>query len=210
MLHWHGSFSRLCELVSTQEIKESTLDAGKTRRQVRRTHLSCTLNSSSMSSSSQLSSHSLSPSDFAAPGATLPRCARSVCESSQSELARVCLSKRSKTACPRCAGRGVCGGVLTLDGKLLKLVVLFQHAEMRDLIALFLGLRSLLGCVVWLGCRGLRGHACSMLANGGISVFYLCLKGGRVTVRSVPPIEMLHVTLESVPFLHNPSFLHAP
>src|SRR6266849_5825345 len=47
--------------------------------------LSCTLNSSSISSSSQLSFHSLSPSDFAAPGATPPRCARSVWESSQSK-----------------------------------------------------------------------------------------------------------------------------
>jgi hypothetical protein len=48
------------------------------------THLSCTLNSSSISSSSQLSSHSLSPPDLAAPGAAPARWARSVSESSQS------------------------------------------------------------------------------------------------------------------------------
>ena len=71
-------------------------------------HLSCTLNSSSMSSSSQLSSHSLSPSDFAAPGATPPRCARSVWESSQSKLRRRSLSKALENSVPLRAAHSPC------------------------------------------------------------------------------------------------------
>lgn len=112
-------------------------------------HLNCTLNSSSMSSSSQLSSHSLSPSDFAAPGATPPRCARSVWESSQSKLVRMAqqTSTRERTR-----------AALTLDGKLLKLIVLLEHTEMREcLIPLFWRL-CCFGYVFCLGCCGRGGH----------------------------------------------------
>src|SRR5438477_4369068 len=64
-------------------IKKKTMSQKK-KRERDFIYLSCTLNSSSMSSSSQLSSQSLFPPDFAAPGGAPPRCARSVCESSQS------------------------------------------------------------------------------------------------------------------------------
>jgi hypothetical protein len=49
-------------------------------------------------------------------------------------------------------------GSLTLDGKLLKLIVLLQHAEMGErLIPLFWGLCQL-GCVFCFGCCGRGGH----------------------------------------------------
>src|SRR6266702_7611179 len=103
-----------------------------------------------MSSSSQLSSQSLSPSGLAAPGATPPRWARSVWESSQSVL-RMAAAQQG----PLSAGRQ-----LTLDGKLFKLIVFLQHAEMGDTIFLFRRLRGL-GGVFLLCCRsGGRGHCC--------------------------------------------------
>lgn len=102
-----------------------------------RTHLSCTLKSSSMSSSSQLSSHSLSPPDFAAPGAVPPRCAKSVCESSQSTPAS------NNSAFPpfhrrtRTRTRGTKGAQgHTSYCELLKLIVLLQDAEVRDIVVL--------------------------------------------------------------------------
>ena len=81
MLHGLAAAVLLCELVSESEVR---LDSCAEVWCVDETHLSWTLKSSSTSSSSQLSSHSLSPPDFAAPGAAPLRCARSVCESSQS------------------------------------------------------------------------------------------------------------------------------
>ena len=107
-----------------------------------RAYLSCTLKSSSISSSSQLSSHSLSPPDLAAPGAVPPKCARSVCESSQSkaELSQHIVRKAgqhaaSPPASEPCRRRSFLRGH-TGDCELLELVVLFEDAEMWDVIVL--------------------------------------------------------------------------
>ena len=75
-----------CCIALSSFLASSPLREVSSRRVVKATltHLNCLLKSSSISSSSQLSSQSLSPPDFAAPGAAPFRCARSVCESSQS------------------------------------------------------------------------------------------------------------------------------
>ena len=111
-------------------------------RKKNRIYLNCTLNSSSMSSSSQLSSHNLLPPDFAAPGGAPPRCARSVCESSQSVV---------KTPVRRSGFAVIFGDWRrTCYRKLLKFVVLLECAKMGSCsFVLF----SLIG-LFWIGCGG--------------------------------------------------------
>ena len=150
MLHGHSTFFRLLQFVSIRKQHQHRNKATTGNYP----YLSCTLNSSSMSSSSQLSSQSLSPSDFAAPGATPPRCAKSVWESSQSEPKERRFSHAFKK---RWLGRDQARDELTLDRKLLKLIILLQHAKMGDLPPLFWRF-SWLGGVFWLGCCGGGGH----------------------------------------------------
>ena len=86
-----------------------------------------------MSSSSQLSSHSLSPLELAAPGAAPFKCARSVCESSQSDpIVRYRVSSTTRVTRHT---------VLTRTFELLKLVVLFENAKMGYVVG-----PGVLGC----------------------------------------------------------------
>ena len=145
MLHRHGLFPCFCNFISIQrEGLKTQLEQEKKRISWCHPYLNCALKSSSMSSSSQLSSQSLSPPSVAAPGATPPKCAESVWESSQSVLRKAGWPQQGPFQCAL--------GGLTLGGKLFKLVIFLQHAEMSDTTLLFRRFRGL-GWIFLLGRR---------------------------------------------------------